>query len=188
MKWILDIGSGHHPNPVANLFLDRNLTGCADREGLPAVIKENMVIGDALYLPFKDKSIHYLLSNHVIEHTDSPEQFLKECNRVSDIIHITAPGLLHEIWRELAFESSSYTHKWVHHPVKKWIPMNELISKRPHYTKKQEIYIKIIRILPRRIKHLIWSNLIYILDDYMKNVDVNIVEFEYIKNDTIDSV
>lgn len=144
-------------------------------------LKENMVIGDAQYLPFKKKSIEHIYSNHVIEHLDDPELFLKECNRVGQNITITAPGLIHHIYGEVFFGGvGKGEHKFVWNPVSKsWIDVEMMRKAIPKYTWKQRKYIHLVNLLPIRLRHLLFSTMIYIIAEYLENMDVDIVEYHY---------
>lgn len=179
MEYILDIGSGHNPSLKANLFLERYISNNFDRDGKNVIIKENMVVGDALYLPFKNKTISKITSNHCIEHTDSPKKFIEESNRVSNFVEITSPGLIHEIIRSILFEPMNEVHKWVYLPNGKWISIDEFQKARPTYTGKQNLWIKVMRTLPRKIRIGIFGVFSYILDEYCQNIGLSVVDFRY---------
>lgn len=179
MKWVLDVGSGHNPNSEANIFLDRFVHNNIHRGGAKAIIKENMIVADAQHLPFKSKSIEKIYSNHLIEHLDGPTMFLSECDRVSFHQHHVVPGILHHIHGELLFGGVGHNvHKYTYHPVmREWVTTKRIWSNRPKYTTRQELYLKIINMLPRNIKQLVFSSYIYILDEYLKACGISIVDY-----------
>lgn len=173
MFQLLDIGSGKDPHPKASVILEKYLDVSKHRAGKTlAQIKSGItVIGDGCYLPFKDKSFKTVYSRHVIEHVDDPEKFISECRRVSvENIKIIFPSLFNEIHRHLIFDDDMFgVHKWAYNPTsKKWLDFIIIREKEPAFTRKQKIYLKFIRMLPRRLKHMIISPYMYILGQYYK--------------------
>lgn len=92
---VLDVGSGSNPHPRSDILLDR-LDSASHRGGDAMLIDRPAVIGDALKLPFKDKSIDYIIASHVLEHIPNPEQFIHEMQRVGKAGYIEAPNFLCE--------------------------------------------------------------------------------------------
>lgn len=92
---VLDIGSGNNPHPRSDILLDR-LTGSEHRAGAPIVIDRPTVLGNALKLPFKDKSFDYIIASHVLEHMPDPDQFLQELQRVGKAGYIETPNAIYE--------------------------------------------------------------------------------------------
>lgn len=179
---ILDIGSGHNPNPKANIFLERYLdSNDVQRGGAKAKIPTNLILGDAEYLPFKDRSIDLIISNHLIEHLDHPDKFLEECQRVGLSIKHTAPGIVHHVFGEIFFGGvGKGIHKYVWNPVSKtWLDVEILRKAYPNYTPKQKIYIKTIKLIPRRLRELIFATMIHIIARYLENMNIDIVEYTY---------
>lgn len=183
MMYILDIGSGHNPNPKANIFLERFFSNHLHRGGMPVKMMDNMVVGDAHYLPFKNNSIEQVYSNHVIEHLDDPERFLEECNRVGKRVKHTAPGIIHHIYGEVFFGGVGVgEHKYVWNPISnQWLDVELLRRAIPKYSYKQKLYISLVKLLPKRMRHLIFSTLIYIIAEYLENLNIDIVEYHYEK-------
>jgi hypothetical protein len=97
-KWlVMDIGSGHNPHPRAEVLVDRELGASQHRGGVAATIPEGktVVIADAsVGLPFKDKSVDFLIASHIAEHVESPVIFIQELTRISHRGYIETPGLL----------------------------------------------------------------------------------------------
>ncbi len=186
LNYILDIGSGDHPNPSANLFIEKNINSHQDREGRKAKIVDNLIIADGCYLPLKTNSIDKVYSRHVIEHTDDPELFISECSKVSNNNYeIIFPSMLNEISRLLIYDNYALkVHKFTYHPIeKKWIPLSELHNRRPRYTKNRELFIKILRALPRKFKFIL-SAYFDILDEYYQQFSIGFVDEKIKKGGT----
>jgi len=81
----LDIGCGSDPKGNVNLDLYPEYT---IHRGFKTKIDtkktRNFVKGDSLHLPFKNKAFSIVYSKNVIEHTDNPIQFIRECMRVAN--------------------------------------------------------------------------------------------------------
>lgn len=92
---VLDVGSGSNPHPRSDILLDR-LDSARHRGGDAMLIDRPAVIGDAVKLPFKDKSIDFIIASHVLEHIPDPEQFLLELQRVGKAGYIEVPNFLCE--------------------------------------------------------------------------------------------
>jgi len=106
---VLDVGSGHRPNPRANILLDNEMEASEHRSGKKAFAPQHkqMVIGDALNMPFGDKEFDYIIASHIAEHLDDPEKFGKELARTGRKGYIETPGPLDEFFLNEPF------HKWV---------------------------------------------------------------------------
>ena len=81
-KMILDVGCGDNPKGDINtdLYLYSKQIGSQDK----AIKTKADIIADGNYLPFRDKTFNKVISHHVIEHTKTPFQFLKELVRVAE--------------------------------------------------------------------------------------------------------
>lgn len=103
---VLDIGSGHRPHPRADVLCDRYLADDLERGG-PLVADRPLIAGDLTALPFKDKSVDFIVCQHVLEHVDDPAAALEELMRVGRAGYIETPAPL---WEKLA--GRSY-HHWL---------------------------------------------------------------------------
>jgi SAM-dependent methyltransferase len=104
---VLDLGSGAFPNPRADLLCDRDLVDNRHRAGLPVVVDRPLVRADATALPFRDKSVDFVIASHLAEHVTEPEAFCAELARVARAGYIETPSPLadylldeeYHIWR-----------------------------------------------------------------------------------------
>ena len=108
---ILDDGCGTRPRGAVNL--DLSIKKTIHRRGRTLNTKNipNFILGDALHLPFRDKSFDKAISSHTIEHTSNPFLFIREMKRVAREIEVIAPlGYCNE-W--LSWCPKYYSgHKW----------------------------------------------------------------------------
>ncbi|MDQ5825183.1 MAG: methyltransferase domain-containing protein [Chloroflexota bacterium] len=102
---VLDVGSGHNPNPRSDILCDRYIEDDTERAGA-IKIDRPLVVADAHNLPFKDKSFDYVIASHIIEHMDDPALFCSELARVSKRGFIASPTELAEHMFHWPF------HKW----------------------------------------------------------------------------
>ena len=79
---VLDVGSGHNPNPRSDVLCDRYVDDDTERGGAIRVDRP-LIVGDGHNLPFKDKAFDYVIASHIIEHMDDPARFCSELMRVS---------------------------------------------------------------------------------------------------------
>ena len=93
---LLDVGSGSHPHPRADVTCD--LYFCAEYQGgkFNALEQKNFVICDAQHLPFRDQTFQESNCTHVLEHLDDPRLGLSELQRVSKEGYLEMPSLLYE--------------------------------------------------------------------------------------------
>lgn len=97
---VMDIGSGHNPHPRAEVLVDRELGASEHRGGAQATIPEGrtVVIADAsIGLPFKNKSVDFLIASHIAEHVEYPHIFVQELTRIAHRGYIETPGLLSDV-------------------------------------------------------------------------------------------
>lgn len=181
MYYKLDIGSGGNPNPDCNVFLDRFLGDTYHRHYKHIKIMENMVQGDALFLPFKTNSIEYVHSRDVIEHLDNPLKFIEECKRVSSNIDIYTNTVFSEIHALLYYGQANEGHKWAYDQThKSFINIFELRKNVPPFTTGQKLFIKLIKLLPRKIRCKIIDPYFFIMDAYLKRINIGFYS-SYIK-------
>lgn len=93
---VLDVGSGHNPNPRANVLCDLCTGAVVDRHGFPAVVDRPFVVGDAEELPFRDKAFDFVICSHLIEHVSDPVRVASELSRVGHAGYIEAPSEVFE--------------------------------------------------------------------------------------------
>ncbi len=102
---VLDVGSGHNPNPRSDILCDRYIEDDTERGGAIKVDRP-LIVADGHNLPFKDKAFDYVIASHIIEHMDDPARFCSELQRVSKRGFIASPT-------ELAEHMFYWTfHKW----------------------------------------------------------------------------
>ena len=109
-EWkVIDIGSGHQPNKRANVLVERYLSDTIHRTTQKVLHPPDkyLIVADAHYLPFKDKSFDFAIASHIAEHIDDPVKFCAEIQRVSKGGYIETPGPLTE------FLMPTASHKWV---------------------------------------------------------------------------
>ena len=102
---VLDVGSGHNPNPRSDILCDRYIEDDTERGGSIRVDRP-LIVADAHNLPFKDHAFDYVIASHIIEHMDDPERFCSELQRVARRGFIASPTELAEHMFYWSF------HKW----------------------------------------------------------------------------
>jgi glycosyltransferase involved in cell wall biosynthesis len=135
-EWkVLDVGSGHQPNRRANVILEKYLTETIHRTTQKVVIPvdKNLVVADAHFIPFKDKSFDFVIASHIGEHVDDPIKFCKELQRVAESGYLEMPGPLTE------FMMPTKSHKWV---VKK-VGNKVIFRKNKYYNPFSMIFFRI---------------------------------------------
>lgn len=93
---LLDVGSGSHPHPRAEVTCDLYFN--AEYEGGPISAREqkNFLICDAQHLPFRDHVFQESNCSHVLEHLEDPRLGFSELQRVSREGYIETPSILYE--------------------------------------------------------------------------------------------
>lgn len=106
---VLDVGSGHQPNRRANVIVERYLSETIHRTTQKVDIPrdKHLIVADAQFLPFKEKSFNYVIASHIAEHIDDPTKFCSELQRVSKAGYIETPGPVTE------FLMPTKSHKWI---------------------------------------------------------------------------
>ncbi|MBF6614527.1 MAG: methyltransferase domain-containing protein [Chloroflexi bacterium] len=102
---VLDVGSGHSPNPRSDILCDRYIEDDTERGGA-IHIDRPLIVADGHNLPFKDKAFDYVIASHIIEHMDDPARFCSELMRVARRGFIASPTELAEHMFYWSF------HKW----------------------------------------------------------------------------
>ena len=72
---VLDVGSGHNPNPRSDILCDRYIEDDTERGGSIRVDRP-LIVADAHNLPFKTGAFDYVIASHIIEHMDDPLRVL----------------------------------------------------------------------------------------------------------------
>ncbi len=103
---VVDLGCGHMPNMRANILADKFLVDDAERYQPLALDERPFIVCDALYLPFKDRSVDYIICSHVAEHMEEPEALFAELARVAHAGYVECPGRMREILHGWEF------HRW----------------------------------------------------------------------------
>lgn len=92
---VLEVGSGGNPYFRANVLLDA-FEETRQRHWAPLVADRPTVIGFAENLPFRDKAFDFVIAAHVLEHSDDPDRFLGELQRVARAGYIEVPDAFME--------------------------------------------------------------------------------------------
>ncbi len=104
---VLEVGSGDDPFPESHVLVDRYFSDNKEREaGLPLIVDRPLVIADACFLPFKNRSFDYVIASHILEHVNNPKIFISELTRVAKRGYIETPSAP----RERVFNWSF--HRW----------------------------------------------------------------------------
>ena len=94
---VLEVGGGHNPHPRSNVVVDKFSDSNYHRSGNIKVFKnQTFQEADGENLPFKDNEFDYVICNHVLEHVDNPDRFLKEQSRVAKRGYLETPSFIGE--------------------------------------------------------------------------------------------
>ncbi len=103
---VLDIGSGNHPVPRADILADYFLEDDFHRSG--GVVDDRPLIACTVErLPFLSKSIDFAICSHVLEHVAHPAVAGRELARIAKSGYIETPSYGKDIW-----VGSGYMHEW----------------------------------------------------------------------------
>lgn len=86
----MEVEAGGNPYPRSILSLDA-LEFTMERLETTLIKDRPLVLGLCEELPFKDKSLDFIVASHVLEHTADPERFLNELMRVGKAGYIETP-------------------------------------------------------------------------------------------------
>jgi SAM-dependent methyltransferase/uncharacterized protein YbaR (Trm112 family) len=103
---VLDVGCGCAPNMRSNVLADKFLLDDSERSQPIALDGRPLVVCDARHLPFKDKSVDYVICSHLAEHLEEPEALLAELSRVAAAGYVETPSRVREM-----FQGWEY-HRW----------------------------------------------------------------------------
>lgn len=87
---VLEVGSGGNPYYRSNVLLDA-YEETRERHWAPLVHDRPTVLGFVEDLPFRDKAFDFVIASHVLEHSNDPERFLCELQRVAKAGYIEVP-------------------------------------------------------------------------------------------------
>ena len=106
---VLDVGSGHFPNPRADVLCDSFPSNL--ERGQDLKIDRPFVWGNAERLPFKNDAFDFVVLSHVLEHTFRPKQLLAEIERVGIRGYIETPSAWQEFLIPYTFHVSRVSVK-----------------------------------------------------------------------------
>jgi SAM-dependent methyltransferase/uncharacterized protein YbaR (Trm112 family) len=92
---VLEVGSGGSPYFRANVLIDAHVN-TRERHWAPFVVDRPSVLGFGENLPFADKTFDFVIASHVLEHSDNPQKFLEELQRVGKAGYIETPDAFME--------------------------------------------------------------------------------------------
>lgn len=106
--YVLEVGGGHNPHKRSNVVVDKFVDSNFHRHSdIKYFSHQKFIQADGENLPFKDNEFDYVMSNHVLEHVENPEVFLKEQMRVGKRGYIETPSVI----GEYLFPKKS--HRWL---------------------------------------------------------------------------
>jgi len=92
---VLEVGSGGNPYFRSNVLCDAYLD-TRERHFAPLICDRPTCLAYVEKLPFKDDSFDFVIASHVLEHSEAPEQFLSELQRVAKAGYIEVPDAFME--------------------------------------------------------------------------------------------
>jgi len=94
-NFVLDLGSGHNPHPMADVLVDKTFSN-KERGGELHNNWRPLIVANGENLPFQDKTFDYVVCRHVLEHSKQPNRILGEMERVSKRGYIETPTKINE--------------------------------------------------------------------------------------------
>ena len=92
--FVLEIGSGSRPFLRSDVLLDISIKPFKRTGKL--VMDRPLVIANAQYLPFKDKSFDFIIAAHILEHIEKPDKFINGIERVGKGGYMKTPSPIGE--------------------------------------------------------------------------------------------
>ncbi|MBW1971998.1 MAG: class I SAM-dependent methyltransferase [Deltaproteobacteria bacterium] len=91
--------------------------------------RSHFIVGDALYLPFKDNSFEVIIAFETIEHVDNPERFLKEISRIliSKGIFLCSTPNTDVLPEDNPFHKIKFTYKSFKEFINRFFPQYTLV-------------------------------------------------------------
>ena len=92
---VLEVGSGGNPYFRSNVLCDAYLE-TSERHFEALIHDRPTVLAFTENLPFRDESFDFVIASHVLEHSEQPDRFLKEIQRVGKAGYIEVPDAFFE--------------------------------------------------------------------------------------------
>ncbi len=105
--FIIDVGAGGSPLPVADVIVEYDLVTGIHRDQTTAPVDNRWVVADIQNLPFNDKIFDFSYCSHVLEHVDNPTLACNELMRISNNGYIETPRKITELLH------GHPTHQWL---------------------------------------------------------------------------
>ncbi len=103
---VVDIGCGNWPNMRANILVDKFLDDDSERPHPLRLDHRPFIVCDCLYLPFKNRTVDFIVCSHLAEHVEQPEALFAELTRVAKSGYVECPSRIREILHGWEF------HRW----------------------------------------------------------------------------
>ncbi|MBP7652400.1 methyltransferase domain-containing protein [Candidatus Dependentiae bacterium] len=94
---VIEIGPGGGPKTYSDILIEKYIDFHGHRGNKPLYIDRPLLEHPTDIIPFRDKTFDYSLAYHVLEHTENPEIFLKELQRISKAGIIETPSVICEL-------------------------------------------------------------------------------------------
>ena len=127
---VLEVGSGGNPYFRSNVLLDA-YEETRERHWAPLVSDRPTVLGFVEHLPFRDKVFDFVIASHVLEHSQNPEKFLSELQRVAKAGYIEVPDAFMERinpYRDHRLEITVRDGRLLIRKKKDWLVDSELVA------------------------------------------------------------
>jgi len=112
--WVVDVGSGGDPFPLANILVDKHPEdGTKHRNTKFRTDGKLLVVADVEALPFETGSIDFAWCSHVLEHTDRPDIAVGELIRVARQGVAWVPTIYAETVSHMLHPGKESGHKWL---------------------------------------------------------------------------
>lgn len=160
---VLEVGSGGNPYPRANVLLD-GFESSVERVEQELARDRPLVLGLCEKLPFRDKAFDFIIASHVLEHTDDPESFLSEIQRVAKAGYIETPDAFFERINPFTYhrlEVASDGRKLIIKKKTNWKTDPEVVELYEKKVKKDPEFQRYIRVFPDSLYvRFYWSDCI----------------------------
>jgi hypothetical protein len=92
---VLEVGSGGNPYFRSNVLCDAYVD-TRQRHFAPLICDRPICLAHVERLPFKDDTFDFVIASHVLEHSEAPDHFLNELQRVGRAGYIESPDAFTE--------------------------------------------------------------------------------------------